>query len=411
MLQPKARLNTISRVKAIVVSHHFNIGNVDYKEWVRTVDERTPALMTADEDTFEDGIRTLLSKLKSSHTNFYRSDTNPTIPQHAIGATLRAVTGTGDPQWMFLDVFEDSPASRAGVTPGQFLRSVNGIPAIPPIFPTFRFGEDHKLTIRLPNGTEVRDVVVTVPQRKATNRRPPLVEPKSVSYHMVASHVGVLRVSFFPGAFGIRFARLLDAAVESLKAQACDRLIIDLRGCLGGSLGFARLVSYLCPDRIPIGYDVTRKRLRQGYNVAQLPRVPMPNSKLGILLCLARFSVQDKSLVLLTQGLGKQPFHGRVAVLVNEWTNSAGEMAAQFAKDTKLATVIGQKTRGNVLGSTTFNVGNDYKLYLPIFGWYGPGGNYAEGAGVLPDVLIDIDPESLAYGNDAQFNKAIEILR
>ena len=67
----------------------------------------------------------------------------------------------------------------------------------------------------------------------------------------------------------------------------------------------------------------------------------MPNTKLGLLFCLTRFSVQDKSLVLLTQGLGKQPFHGRVVVLVNEWTNSAGEMAAQFAKDTKLATVVG----------------------------------------------------------------------
>jgi hypothetical protein len=62
----------------------------------------------------------------------------------------------------------------------------------------------------------------------------------------------------------------------------------------------------------------------------------MPSSKLGLLFCLARFSVQDKPLVLLTQGLGKRPFHGRVVVLVNEWTNSAGKMAAQFAKHAKL---------------------------------------------------------------------------
>jgi C-terminal processing protease CtpA/Prc len=120
-------------------------------------------------------------------------------------------------------------------------------------------------------------------------------------------NVGILRISFFSGAFGIRFSKLLDAAVESLKAQGCDCLIIDLRGCLGGSLGFAHLVSYLCPDRIPIGYDVTRKRLQRGYNVAHFPRVSMPSTRLGLLFCLARFSVQDKSLVLLTQGLGKQP--------------------------------------------------------------------------------------------------------
>ena len=45
--------------------------------------------------------------------------------------------------------------------------------------------------------------------------------------------------------------------MEILKSKGCNRLVIDLRGCLGGSLGFANLVSYLCADRIPIGYDVT----------------------------------------------------------------------------------------------------------------------------------------------------------
>jgi carboxyl-terminal processing protease len=67
-------------------------------------------------------------------------------------------------------------------------------------------------------------------------------------------NIGILKIPFFPGGFGIGFSKLLDAAVESLKAQGCARLIIDLRGCLGGSLGFAHLVSYLCPDQIPIGY-------------------------------------------------------------------------------------------------------------------------------------------------------------
>jgi C-terminal processing protease CtpA/Prc len=228
---------------------------------------------------------------------------------------------------------------------------------------------------------------------------------------MLTASAGLLRIPFFSGTFGVRFSRSLDVAVKALKAQGCDRLIIDLRGCIGGGLGFARLVSYLCPERIPIGYDVTRKRLLQGYSVADLPRVPMPHTRLGVLLCLARFSVQDKSLVLLTQGLGEQPFHGRVAVLINEWTASAGEMAAQFVKDTKLGTVIGQKTMGQVLGSEIFHVGYGYRVYLPIFGWYSPAGNHTEGSGVQPDVPIDIDPEDLAHGHDGQLGKALEIVQ
>lgn len=86
-------------------------------------------------------------------------------------------------------------------------------------------------------------------------------------------------------------------------------------------------------------------------------------------------------------------------------------MASQFAKDTKLATVVGTQTEGNVLGSTIFTVGNGCQLYLPIFGWYGPSGNCAEGSGVLPDVPVDIDPDRLPYGEDAQVQKALELLQ
>lgn len=409
MLEPAARLKIISRVKSIVVKRHFNIGNVDYTDWCKDVDEQTSTLLATDDNAFEEGIRNLLCQLKSSHTNFYRSDTNPTLPQQVIGATLRSVSRVGAPHWMFLDVFDESPAAQAGIRPGHLLINVNGTPAIPPAFPSFRFGQDHQVTVELTDGKETRSVVLRVPLRKAKARRPPLLEPKSPSYRMLRN-IGILKIPFFSGAFGIRFSRLLDTAVQSLKAQGCDRLVIDLRGCLGGSLGFAHLVSYLCPNRIPIGYDVTKKRQQRGYNVAQFPRVPMPSTKLALLFCLARFSVQDKSLVLLTQGLGKQPFHGRVVVLVNVWTNSAGEMAAQFAKDTKLAMIVGEQTRGNVLGSTMFNVGKGYQLYLPIFGWYSPNGTYAEGSGVRPDVPIDVDPDRLAYGEDTQFNKALELL-
>jgi carboxyl-terminal processing protease len=97
--------------------------------------------------------------------------------------------------------------------------------------------------------------------------------------------------------------------------------------------------------------------------------------------------------------------------LINEKTSSAGEMAAQFAKDTKLATLIGEKTAGLVLGADVFDVGYGYTLYLPVFGWYSPSGIYNEGSGVVPDVPVDIDPVCLAEGKDIQLNKALEMLQ
>jgi len=410
MVTPKERIRVINHVKTLVLRHHFNVANIDYAAWSCELDRRAQVLVTADDLTFETGLRDLLAGLRSSHTNFYRWDSQPAKPQHAVGATLRSVKHEGAARWMVLDVYEESAAAAAGIHPGEILLAMNGKELRPPIEPAFRFGEIHNLVIgTLGNGND-REVMVTVPAKKGSRGRLPLVEPKSIAYEMLKPSVGLLKIPFFSGAFGIRFSKLVDGAIQALTAQGCDRLIVDLRGCLGGSLGFAHLVSYFCPGRIPIGYDITRKRLQRGYDVQKLPRIRMPSSRFGLLLCLLRFSVQDKSLVLMTQGLGDQPFHGRIAVLVNEWTNSAGEMAAQFAKDTRLATVIGRKTMGNVLGSTVLNVGGHYKLYLPTYGWYSPDGNYLEGTGVEPDVEVDIDPKELACGHDAQLGTAVAVV-
>src|SRR6266498_895443 len=165
MTEPAARLKVISRIKAIVLKQHFNIGNINYADWSKAVDEQISTLLKTDDNAFEEGIRNLLCQLKSSHTNFYHSGTNATMPQHVIGATLRSVLSAGAPRWMFLDVFDDSPAARAGIKPGHLLVAVNGTPAAPPTFPEFRFGQEHHVTVELPEREEAWNIAVMVPPR------------------------------------------------------------------------------------------------------------------------------------------------------------------------------------------------------------------------------------------------------
>jgi carboxyl-terminal processing protease len=99
-----------------------------------------------------------------------------------------------------------------------------------------------------------------------------------------------------------------------------------------------------------------------------------------------------------------------VVVLVNEWTNSAAEMVANFAGENNLATIVGRKTRGNVLGAANFRV-SGYWLRLPIFGWFTSKGHTLEGSGVEPHVPVEVSPEALAQETDDQLNKAIEIVQ
>ena len=196
--------------------------------------------------------------------------------------------------------------------------------------------------------------------RKGDKDLPPILPPKSISSSMIGPGVGLVRITWFAGAMGLGFANELDSAISALKAQGCDRLIVDLRGNIGGGLGFARLASYFCPDKVPIGYSLTPSRQRKGYKTEDFERVVYPDSRLGFALTLGRFAFCDKSIFLLTQGLGPKPFHGRVVFLVNEWTNSAAEMVAGFASENKLATIVGTKTAGNVLGATNAKVGGGY---------------------------------------------------
>jgi C-terminal processing protease CtpA/Prc len=136
----------------------------------------------------------------------------------------------------------------------------------------------------------------------------------------------------------------------------------------------------------------------------------MPRTGIELFWTLLRFSFRDKSIFLLTQGLGPQPFHNHIVLLVNEWTNSAAEMVAGFAAENGLATVVGKQTAGNVLGAANFKVGSGYWVRLPVFGWYTSKGDCLEGKGVSPDVLVEVDPCLLNAGVDQQMNKAIEIL-
>jgi C-terminal processing protease CtpA/Prc len=227
---------------------------------------------------------------------------------------------------------------------------------------------------------------------------------------MLAPGIGYLKIATFPGAIGSEFAHALDAAIGDLKQRDCSRLIIDLRGNVGGGLGSLRLMSYLCPDKRPVGHSVTRNRLRKGYKKEKLTRIDrIPSSKGALLMMALRFKVfqRDRSMVLATEGLGSQPFHGNIVILTNEFTHSAAEMVVAFARENRLATLVGTRTSGEVLGGANFKLVNGYKLRMPIAGWYNWSGHCIEGEGVAPDVEVPLDRSQLVLGADSQLVTAV----
>ncbi len=414
-LTQKDRAKILRTIKKLVPERHINVGNPnqDYGPWLALVDKHMQRLIDGDDpETFETGVTELLKALGSSHTAFFHQLRNGIPAPYSINATLRAVNTPEGMRWMFVDVIEDGAAFRAGIQPGELLVSIDCDPVMPPQPANFRIGSDHQLEIGTFTGAK-RKVAIEVPNRAAKDR-PPMIEPRSLSHRMLAPDVGLVRVATFPGAVGQSFAKELDDAIGDLKAHGVQRLIVDIRGNIGGGLGSLRLMSYLCPGKLEIGHSLTRRRLRRGYQKEKLTRIgKIPATKAELLMMAVRFKFfeRDRSMILVTEGLGPQPFHGRTVVLINEYTHSAAEMVASFAKQNCLATLVGTRTAGEVLGGANFNLPGGYVLRMPVAGWYTWHGDCIEGKGVEPDLAIENTAESLATGLDAQLQKALEVVQ
>ena len=363
---------------------------------------------------FEERVNRILARGGLSHVAFFHDSAARAPARYAICATCCWATPSTVPRWIFQDVHEGGPAHTAGVRAGDVLIAVDGSPVSPPILPTFSLGKDTVLTIEN-HSHGVQQVTAVLPRPDPNGKgkgQPPMAEPTSVTSRRVGEEIGYVRVAFFPGANGERFARDLSRTLDQL--AGCTRLIVDLRGNLGSFVGSLRLMSYLTPGRMPIGYSMTRRGEDRRWRREQLPCVDtLPDTKAQILKMAIRFLVlnRDRSVRLMTEGLGAQPFHGRTVILINEHTASAAEMVVAFAAENQLAPLVGTTTAGQVLGGANFAVGQGFVLRLPAAGWYTWQGNIVEGRGVSPTVEVPLDIEALQRGKDNQFEQALNMAR
>jgi C-terminal processing protease CtpA/Prc len=117
-----------------------------------------------------------------------------------------------------------------------------------------------------------------------------------------------------------------------------------------------------------------------------------------------------KPIVLQTEGLGPQTFHGRIVLLVDRHTASAAEMIVAFARENKLARIVGERTAGRLLSATSVKVGNGFRLALPTGAYYTWNGSVLEGTPIEPDHLIEFDWRQRRLGRDFQLEFAVDFL-
>jgi tricorn protease len=106
-------------------------------------------------------------------------------------------------------------------------------------------------------------------------------------------------------------------------------------------------------------------------------------------------------------------FRGHLVVLINEWTSSDGEAAANGVRRLGLGTLLGTRTWGGGVWLRSANGLVDKGIASAAeFGTYAPEGVWVvEGHGIDPDIVVDNLPHATFQGRDAQLEAAIKLLQ
>jgi len=401
------RTKIFDKVCRLVQTKHFDpaMNGVDWKALAQS--RRAEILACTEQEVFEKEVQNLVAELKTSHTGFRHAGTRNIPARHAINATMQRFAVNGDERWMFQDVHQGGPAYSAGIRPGDLLLERGGREIRPPEDLTFAVGETVDLTIEKLHGDQKRlRLQLPVPKSK----KHPVTVPDPVHAEQLTDEIGLLKVAMFPGVVGIDVAKDIDRGIASL--DGCSRLIVDLRGNTGGGIGGLRLMSYLTPGKLEVGYSLTRKRRERGYRREELTRFGrIPSHKATLVWLAARYAFVEKSILVVTEGLGEQRFHGRIVLLVNEHTASAGEMVSAFAEENNVATIVGTKTSGRLLSGNAYKVGHGYILGLPVAAYLTWQGRMLENNGIVPKFSIELSRDALKEGRDTQLETAVEVAK
>jgi carboxyl-terminal processing protease len=259
-----------------------------------------------------------------------------------------------------LSVFDEGPAARAGVQPGDRFLAIEGRGAR-----DMRI-EDAVRRMRGEPGSEVRVTLRREGQPKAIDLvlAREVIQVRAVEGRLLPGGIAYVRVKAFQQETTRELRRVLDEAVARTRdAGGVKGVMLDLRDNAGGLLDEAVLMS----DEF----------LREGVIVSTRGRG-------GRLLHEARAHAR-----------GTRPDWPMV-VLVNGFTASAAEIVAGALSDQGRAVVVGTRTFGKGSVQNIIELPDESALKLTIARYYTPKGRSIQAHGIDPDMVVEqIDSKAL----------------
>lgn len=268
---------------------------------------------------------------------------------------------------------QDSPAARAGLLPGDFIRAIDGKPTRD--LSTY----DGLRLLRGAPGTRVSLLVI-----RGNAADPHVVElvrepskPQALATKLLSRAVGYLRVP----AFGEDTAAAIRQRVAALEKEGATKLVIDLRH---SSLGPLEAGLVAAGHFVPKGTTLAVKTMRD-------QKTPVLNEQTG------------------------QPLALPVVILTNYGTAGPAELFAAALSANGRAKLVGENTNGRAGLQKLVKLPQGHGLWLTYATFTTPGGETIHERGLPP--TIEVDEPEVEFGKvpdpaaaDPILARAIEIL-
>ncbi len=323
----------------------------------------------ADTEAMEEGIyKGFIASLGDPYTVYYTQEEYEALMESSngeyVGIGVQMSQDLETNLITVIQVFRDSGAEEAGLLEGDVLSKVDGEDIT---------GEDINNVVAKIKGDEGTYVTIEVYRESIGDYVTMEVERRAVSmdtveWRMLEDGMGYIQITEFDQVTYGQFTE----ALEDLKAQGMEGLVLDLRDNPGG----------LLDQCVEIADDF----LSEGVIVSTKTRVGDG----------ATYEADEEVR-----------FDGEVVVLVNGNSASASEVLTGALKDHGRAQVVGTVSFGKGIVQNIIPLGDGTGLKITTSDYYTPNGTSIHGVGITPDV----EAEAGEGEADTQLEKAEEVLR
>lgn len=328
------------------------------------------------EDTLVEGaIKGMTNSLNDPYTVFMNkkefSSFNERNEGNYVGVGLQVAAK--DEDIVVIAVFNDSPAEKAGIKPGDKIKKVAG---------TDVGGKDLEKAVALMKNGKAKEKVDMTLYREGkglynTEVYRDTIVMQTVAGEMIDGNIGYIQISMFDEHTGDAFTKKL----QELKDTGAKGIILDLRQNPGG----------LLKECINVVSNFVEKDKVITSTIDKYNKETKYNSKGGIAIGMP------------------------LVVLTDENTASASEIVAGAVRDYDIGTLIGSTTFGKGVVQTVLGMDEGTGLKVTISKYYTPNGENIHKKGIAPHIEVTIPKEiqekGLTRSNDPQFNKALEVIK